>query len=147
MKEKKYRFIGNDGEFDKEEVLTIVEDRDNNNLCKLYSNGEREEWLHTESNVNPDVNLIVSFEIGSKWVAKCNITSARYVRGINIISERQCLQVVEITGIGRNKVIEFLGHIFLTYAESELLLDPWVEPLKEMTAEQIAEEFNVKVVG
>ena len=141
MKEQKYRFIGNDGEFKKGEILTVVEHVNNGN-CKLYSNGEVEEWLNSE--FTPDVEPIRNIEVGSKWIAKCHIYANDGMSRVKVVRMGYILKVVKYTkGFG---VVEFNNDVWLNEEEALLLLEPYTEPLKEMTAEQIAKEFNVKVV-
>lgn len=142
MKEQIYRFIGNDGEFKKGEILTLVEDI-NDSRCKLYSNGEVEEWLYSEH--SPDVEPIRNIEVGSKWITKCDIYANDGMAKVKSLRMGHVLKVVKYTkGFG---VVEFNNDVWLNEEEALLLLEPYTEPLKEMTAEQIAKEFGVKVVG
>lgn len=139
MKEQTYRFIGNDGEFKEGEILTLVEDI-NNSKCKLYSNEEVEAWLYTE--FTADVEPIRNIEVGSKWITKCDIYANDGMAKVKSLGMGCILEVV-LKCFG---VVEFNNDVWLNEEEALLLLEPYTEPLKEMTAEQIAKEFNVKVV-
>ena len=142
MKEQLYRFIGNDGEFKKGEILTLVE-HVNNGRCKLYSNGEVEEWLYSEH--ASDVEPIIKIEVGSKCITKCDIYANDGMAKVKSLKRGCILKVVKYSkSCG---LVEFNNDVWLNEEEALLLLEPYTEPLKEMTAEQIAKEFNVKVVG
>lgn len=140
MREQTYRFIGNDGEFKEGEILTIVE-HVNNGRCKLYSNGEVEEWLYSER--TSDVEPIRNIEVGSKWINKCDIYASDGMGELKCLVRGCFLEVVEY--IEHSGVVGFNNDVWLNEEEALLLLEPYTEPLKEMTLEEINEALGYKV--
>lgn len=144
MKEQKYRALVNYKEIKKGEILqrnyTIYDDV----YSKGYSNGLDWDFLEDEDVELIKEPLVEDFTVGSKWIATCDITTSDDLDHAELVLQGEICVVDRV----RNGSIRFEGGFWLTQEESaKLLLEAYAEPLREMTAEQVAKEFKVKVVG
>lgn len=137
---KQYRYIGKNRVFKIGEMLELVDNELNNTFSSLYSNGTKQEFLYTDK--SPEVEYVPDFVLGSKWVAKCNITAR--TSGTFYISVYEG-EVLELTSIWDTRILEFNHRYVLEKDEARLLLSPFTDTPKKMTLEEIETELGYKV--
>lgn len=154
MLEEKYNKKGNlvicnqgwRGCFTKGSVYEIREDGTGRVLVVKDDSGNENGWGRQNFDLyEPTLieEVPQKFTIGSKWITKCDIYANDGVAKVKSLKKGYILKVANyIKGFG---VVAFNNDVWLNEEEALLLLEPYTEPLKEMTAEQIAKEFNVKV--
>ena len=152
MLEEKYNKKGNlvickystDG-FSKGSVYEIREDGTDRVRVVKDDDGDANSWWRQNFDLYELIEEVPQkFTVGSKWVTKCDIYANDGMARVKSLGMGHILKVVNYTkGFG---VVEFNNDVWLNEEEALLLLEPYTEPLKEMTAEQIAKEFGVKVV-